>query len=206
MTEEPQTFAGNPLIPAKRAKLSSAELSGLFREAAQNGWSGPRIIPILNSRPLVATRREPDGLISWKLAWQTLSAVGLLVPASAAETGSISEITEEYDGLVYLGEKDRTMFFAMDVAVAETTSAPEPGTKHGGGVDPKSIQAAAARFKSCGEGWENGFVDLRTFMVAADWGDKSSMEQLAVVGNVRLASSPLYRVFLKLRTNHAHCY
>ncbi|KAM7512728.1 hypothetical protein LguiB_011603 [Lonicera macranthoides] len=157
-------FAGNPLRSNKTPKsndpysLTSAleTLKTLILDQTHEP-SAPnfKVLPLRKGRPLVGTIDGDSIAPNWHLGWLGFGDFKVLLENS--------EVTLGEDSLVYLGsksEEEEVVYWAIDVS------------------NDDSLVDKFGSKQLC-------FVELRTLMVATDWGDERAMGELAVAGHAR---------------------
>lgn len=165
------TFAGNPLIGATAASSDSvspdssdgvesavASLRNLLTDTAEEeaAGGGIRILPFRQGKPLVESSfaaANSDVGPTWRLAWQSVHKCRGLFEASGLKL--------EEESLVYLGERNGVVYWALDFTDLNLVS--QFGSEEG----------------------KNAYVELRTLMVAADWSDENAMGELSIAGQAR---------------------
>ncbi|KAL3701477.1 hypothetical protein R1sor_019499 [Riccia sorocarpa] len=188
--EQKNVFADNPLIPGKRSKIDSVALEFLLlKDEAVRAKGGARVLPVFDGRPLVVSSRSPQGSVTWSLCWQSLDRFGsefhisLSLSSLSEEPVTVAEdelVKRKYDKLVYLGEKDDIPFFAIDVTGVGRDSGQDARA-----AAQKLAREIAAVFAAANPTEKCGFIDLRTIMVAADFGSKPAKEEVAIAGHAR---------------------
>ncbi|KAI3877523.1 hypothetical protein MKX03_030633 [Papaver bracteatum] len=169
-------FAGNPLRsktpkPGDPTSPNSSllNLKTLILETTTNNnnkdsvfWKNFKFLPFRKGRPLASSSSNSSSTV-WNLGWISLSDCKSIVEKSGNEEKIINE-----DSFVYLGsrlgkdvEEDFT-YWAIDVENV------------GGDVWVSEL----SKKQFC-------FAELRTLMVATDWGDSREMEELAIAGHAR---------------------
>ncbi len=181
-------FAGNPIIPGKRDKLATEALPSLLH--ASQEVERVKVLPLCDGKPLVAASSSsisspscdgPAAARVWRLAWQALEDFGERIPLSVTSSSSSGENPPQmYDQLVYLGEKERLAYFAIDVPACPAPNA--EGRRPG--VDGKQLRSLASMFASPSDDERVAFVDARTLMQAANWSDEEAMSELSIAGHV----------------------
>ncbi|KAK9697800.1 hypothetical protein RND81_08G062100 [Saponaria officinalis] len=164
---QPHAFAGNQIkskTPKSTDPTSSISAFQTLKTHLLSNSNDPispnfKILPFRKGRPLAGS--EPDPLKSgpkWHLGWLSLGDCrSLLVD---------SEVGFRVDKLVYLGAKSKfgdendVVYWAIDVS-----------------DDVKLVDEFGKKYLS--------FVELRTLMVATDWSDPLSMNDLAIAGHAR---------------------
>jgi hypothetical protein len=183
-------FAGNPIIPGKRDKLATEALPSLLHNPQE--VERVKVLPLCDGKPLVAASSSssisspscdgPAAARVWRLAWQALEDFGERIPLSVTSSSSSSgeNPPQMYDQLVYLGEKERVAYFAIDVTAypAQNAEGRRPG------VDGKQLRSLASMFASPSDDERVAFVDARTLMQAANWSDEEAMSELSIAGHV----------------------
>jgi NAD+ diphosphatase len=185
-------FAGNPIIPGKRDKLATEALPSLLHNPQE--VERVKVLPLCDGKPLVAASSSssisspscdgPAAACVWRLAWQALEDFGERIPLSVTSSSSSSgeNPPQMYDQLVYLGEKERVAYFAIDVPAypAQNAEGRRPG------VDGKQLRSLASMFASPSDDERVAFVDARTLMQAANWSDEEAMSELSIAGHARV--------------------
>ncbi|GLJ44084.1 hypothetical protein SUGI_0919390 [Cryptomeria japonica] len=152
-------FAGNPLIGTASTPTASSDIDSavasihmLWLNTAEDQL-GHKILPFKQGKPLVVSTIssvDASQVLTWHLAWQSIY--------KCKESFQSSDVQLGEDLLVYLGQKDGVVYWALDFT--ET-----------GQQSPLNGQGA--------------YVELRTLMTATDLSDENSMAELSIAGHAR---------------------
>ncbi|KAM1061734.1 nudix hydrolase 19, chloroplastic-like [Malus sylvestris] len=158
-------FAGNPLLtktPSPSDPFSPSQALETLKTQLLEGAQLPsslsfKVLPFRKGRPLASSGGGAgDSAPNWHLGWISLfECKGFLTNCGVQLSG---------ESLVYLGSRpeDDLVYWAIDVSAdSESSLVAELGSK-----------------RLC-------FVELRTLMVATDWGDARAMRELAIAGHAR---------------------
>lgn len=165
-------FSGNPIIPGKRDNLSTQALENLLKRETLHSKSGAKVLPVYDGKPLVTASLGIDGRSpEWRLAWIPLDAFSEKLDIPLGSTG-----TSSYDRLVYLGERNGTLYLGLDVSPPSQSAVDKDKRSSG-------AQLAAETFSSVLPD-DVAFVELRTLMVGAYWDDEEALGELSIAGHV----------------------
>ncbi|KAJ7544205.1 hypothetical protein O6H91_09G069600 [Diphasiastrum complanatum] len=183
-------FAGNPILFGKRDNLSTEELKDLIFGAPDPPFQ-LKILLMFDGKPLIAAAVSAQDSASWSLAWQSLLQVHqvllslkplkersndeVLVSEAAASTTSADDF-ENYERLVYIGERDRFGYFALDISASGLASSDAINGAGKAREIAEKFEIATTRL---------AFTDLRTLMLGTDWTDEVAMGELSIAGHAR---------------------